>query len=235
MKNFNLISTSQFCKKVEEKKIILSNHLLIFPTDTLWGIACLADDEIGIKRIYDLKERDTSKALIALLSHKKHLQNLILTNPIEDTILSKFMYASDEFIGGLSIIFPYNPISTKWKISKTVLKNDSLCIRIPNKKSTKRILATVEKNYGVPLLVTSVNISGDIPATSLNMIIEFLEKLDVQQTRDIIIITDKNKSILKSLNVPSTILSLSTQPPQILRLGALSIEEVEKTLDIKID
>ena len=47
----------------------LENKIIVFPTDTVYGIGCLYDDLESIKRIYDIKNRDYSKPMVILCSN----------------------------------------------------------------------------------------------------------------------------------------------------------------------
>ena len=53
--------------------ILKSGGIILYPTDTIWGIGCDATNEKAIARIYKIKKRDDTKALISLVASKKHL------------------------------------------------------------------------------------------------------------------------------------------------------------------
>lgn len=48
-------------------EVLKSGGIILYPTDTIWGIGCDATNEEAVKRIYDLKQRDDSKSMLVLL------------------------------------------------------------------------------------------------------------------------------------------------------------------------
>ena len=56
-------------------KILKKGGLILYPTDTIWGIGCDATNADAIKKIYLLKKRENSKALISLVANKEQLYN----------------------------------------------------------------------------------------------------------------------------------------------------------------
>ena len=49
-------------------KVLTNGGIILYPTDTIWGIGCDATNEKAVKKIYELKKRSKSKALIILIS-----------------------------------------------------------------------------------------------------------------------------------------------------------------------
>ena len=58
-------------------KILENNQTILYPTDTIWGIGCDATSIEAVKKIYDLKQREESKALICLVSSFEMLLNYV--------------------------------------------------------------------------------------------------------------------------------------------------------------
>ena len=56
-------------------KVLSSGGLILYPTDTVWGIGCDATNAEAVKKIYQLKQRDDSKALIVLIDSAEHLDH----------------------------------------------------------------------------------------------------------------------------------------------------------------
>lgn len=66
------------CKAVE---VLRKGGVILYPTDTVWGIGCDATNSEAVKRVYDIKQRDDSKALICLVDSDARLQRYIRKVP----------------------------------------------------------------------------------------------------------------------------------------------------------
>ncbi len=66
-------------------EVLTKGGLLLYPTDTIWGIGCDATDASAVKRIYTLKQRDDAKSLIVLLAEAKDIFKYV-ANPHPDIV-----------------------------------------------------------------------------------------------------------------------------------------------------
>lgn len=172
----------------------LHNKVIVFPTDTVYGIGCLYHDEQSIKRIYDIKGRDYSKPMVILCANMEQVNKLIANNQkIPDNI-------SKHWPGKLTIILFKNElvcdIITSGK--KTV------GIRIPGNQISLELL----KKYG-PMVVTSLNLSNQPAITKFKDVLAFEKQVDY-----IIRGEDLN-------SVPSTVYDLTRK--RVLRQGEVII------------
>ncbi len=62
-------------------KVILDGGIILYPTDTIWGIGCDATNTEAVKKIYHLKQRDEAKSMIILLDTDNKLQSYIQDVP----------------------------------------------------------------------------------------------------------------------------------------------------------
>jgi L-threonylcarbamoyladenylate synthase len=62
-------------------EVIKNGGIILYPTDTVWGIGCDATNEEAVKKIYDLKQRDDSKSMIVLMNGEKMMYNDIAAIP----------------------------------------------------------------------------------------------------------------------------------------------------------
>ena len=62
-------------------EVLRSGGVILYPTDTVWGIGCDATNAAAVKRVYDIKQRDDSKALICLVDSDARLQRYVRTVP----------------------------------------------------------------------------------------------------------------------------------------------------------
>lgn len=146
--------------------VIKNGGIVIMPTDTIYGIVGDATNEDVIKKVFDLKRRDGSKAMLMLVSDIKMLQEYVVDINEEENKLIKSFWP-----GPLTIIFK------KKNISGLLTGGlDTVGIRCP---SNERLLYII-RELGRPVLSTSVNVSGNEQATKIDMIDnEILSNVDL--------------------------------------------------------
>ncbi|SDX26862.1 L-threonylcarbamoyladenylate synthase [Lutibacter oricola] len=127
-------------------KSLKNQEIILYPTDTVWGLGCDATSEKAVEKIFTLKQRSESKSLIILVSSIKMLQNYISNIPVAVLQLLKSVEKPT------SIIYA-NPTG----LAKNVIAADNtVAIRIPNNKFCKELI----QQFGKPIVSTSANISG---------------------------------------------------------------------------
>ena len=128
-------------------KVLSAGGLILYPTDTVWGIGCDATNAEAVKRVYQLKQRDDSKALIVLIDSADHLDHYVVDVPM---IARELI---DVAVNPLTIIY-----EGAYNIAPNVLGNeDSVGIRIPNDEFCHRLC----ERFGKPIVSTSANVSGE--------------------------------------------------------------------------
>ncbi len=127
-------------------KVLSAGGLILYPTDTVWGIGCDATNAEAVNRVYQLKQRDDSKALIVLIDSADHLDHYVVDVPM---IARELI---DVAVKPLTIIY-----EGAYNLAPNVLgKEDSVGIRIPNDEFCHRLC----ERYGKPIVSTSANVSG---------------------------------------------------------------------------
>ena len=120
--------------------------LILYPTDTVWGIGCDATNAEAVKRVYQLKQRDDSKALIVLIDNADHIDHYVVDVP---AIARELI---DVAVKPLTIIY-----EGAYNLAPNLLGNeDSVGIRIPNDEFCHQLCA----RFGKPIVSTSANVSG---------------------------------------------------------------------------
>lgn len=129
--------------------VLKSGGIILYPTDTIWGIGCDACCDTAVKKVFEIKRRDHSKPLICLASSFE-----MVGEYVEVSNLKKLKSISEK--SPTTFIFN-NPN----KISKYVSSNSySIGFRVPNDNFCSELLI----KFGRPIVSTSANISGfDIP------------------------------------------------------------------------
>lgn len=139
--------------------------LLLYPTDTIWGIGCDATNPASIQKVYDLKQRDESKALICLVSDFKMLNQFV--EEVPEVAYDILKYA----VKPTTIIYD-NPIRVAENL---VAEDNSLAIRVVQDEFCKKLI----RKFRRPIVSTSANISGAVsPTTFQEIATEILEGVD---------------------------------------------------------
>ena len=112
--------------------------LILYPTDTVWGIGCDATNAEAVKRVYQLKQRDDSKALIVLIDNADHIDHYVVDVP---AIARELI---DVAVKPLTIIY-----EGAYNLAPNLLGDeDSVGIRIPNDEFCHQLCA----RFGKPIV-----------------------------------------------------------------------------------
>ena len=140
MNDFEL-EVNKCCDLLKEGKVI------IYPTDTIWGIGCDATNYDAVEKIYKVKERSKGKGLIVLVDSIDMLKDYVNNLP---PIAPDIIRAAK------------NPLSVIYSESKGLAKNvssdGSICIRVVDNDFCKALIAKL----GRPITSTSANLAGDM-------------------------------------------------------------------------
>ena len=123
-----------------------SGGIILYPTDTIWGIGCDATDDEAVMRIFELKNRVQNKPLIILVESEKRLQDLVEVPAVAWDIM-------DLSEKPITIVY-----DAPKGISKNLLAEDSsIGIRLVKDEFCKRLISKLNK----PIVSTSANFSGE--------------------------------------------------------------------------
>ena len=178
--------------------------VIIFPTDTVYGIGTKIFDIDGINKIYDIKKRPKDKPLACLCSSLEQIKSIAVVTKKVEALINKFLP------GALTLILEskeevYNKIGYK-----------TIGVRIPNCKLALDIL-----NENGPMLTTSVNESGFKPINEYELIVKEYEN-----------VVDKiYESNEKSSNLSSTVALLTNDDIKILREGEITLSMINDCLN----
>jgi len=184
-----------------------TGKIIAFPTDTVYGIAVLANNAANIEKLYQLKARERTKAIPVLLGDISQLDQVT-----PDVSPNTLKLADKFWPGPLTIIVPKHP-----DMPDNISPSATIGIRIPNHPTALKILKAVG-----PLAVTSANISGGADTRTAQEVLSQLDGL-------IDLIVDGGKT---DSGVPSTVVDLSSVEIKILRAGLIELTDIQKALSI---
>ncbi len=167
--------------------------VILYPTDTVWGLGCDATSEVAIDKIYKIKKRDESKSLIILVDSVQMLRHYI------EDIPRKARLILQETSKPTTIIYS-NP---KGLADNLVAQDNTVAIRIVQDEFCKQLI----KKFGKPIVSTSANISKRPTPNSFEEI-----ELPILNAVDYIVNLHHNKM----MTTPSRII-------RILKGGALEV------------
>lgn len=206
----NLLKQKDNINYEKIKEILEKGGVVIYPTDTVYGIGCALTSLEGIEKIYLSKERDKNSPLIALISKKEYWKKIAVVSKEKEKLLEKLI--DKYWPGALTIILKKKEIVP----SEMVSNGDTIGIRVPSLEVSRKI---IEKVGGI-MPTTSANISGEkTPKTYFELSEKIKERADI-------VVEYKEKI----LGVESTIIDLTKEIPIILREGAISKKELAEAI-----
>ncbi len=201
---YDSCNVDRIAKKVV--KILKKGGVAIIPTDTCYGLVADATNDEVVKRIFDIKRRPYDKPIAVFLPSKKDIYKYAEIDELGEKFLNLLP-------ARLTLIF-----KAKAKLPEPmIIKNGKIGIRV-----VKHVLPTlITKVLGKPITATSANIHGQPPCYASSELMNI----------NVDLIVDAGE--LPRVPV-STVIDVTTIPPTILREGAISAEEIEKRLQIKL-
>jgi len=132
-------------------QVLRNGGIIVYPTDTVWGIGCDATNAEAVAKIYALKQREDSKSMLVLLDSPAKLPYYV--GEIPDAAWAMLEAVQDaEDTKPLTIIYP----NARNMAANLIAEDDSIGIRITNEPFSKALCAQLKH----PLVSTSANISG---------------------------------------------------------------------------
>ncbi len=149
--------------------VLRKGGVILYPTDTVWGIGCDATNAEAVKRVYDIKQRDDSKALICLVDSDARLQRYVKKVPdvawqLIDSLQEGDSKPTTLILDGAVNLAP-----------NLIAEDGSIALRITHEPFSKELCYRFQK----ALVSTSANISGHPAAQNYSDIVpELLEAVD---------------------------------------------------------
>ena len=194
-------------------KILRGGGLVAIPTETVYGLAANALDGAAVAKIFKAKGRPQDNPLIVHISHLDQWDALVSEIPERAKALAQAFWP-----GPLTIILPKSDIIPD-EVSAGL---ETVAVRFPSMRTTRRIIDAA----GVPLAAPSANLSGSpSPTCARHTMDDMRSRIDA--------VLDGGEC---NFGVESTVVTLATPIPRLLRPGAVTPEELREVLgELEID
>ena len=127
-------------------EVLRAGGVILYPTDTIWGIGCDATNPVSVKRVYDIKQREDVKSMLILMENPNLLNSYVSEVP---EIAWDLIEVADKPI---TIIYP----GAKNLAANLIAPDGSIGIRLTDEPFTQQLIQRFRK----PVVSTSANISG---------------------------------------------------------------------------
>lgn len=190
-------------------KVLKQGGIVAFPTDTVYGLGAVFDEEEAVKKIFAAKGREEKKPLSILVSD---IDQVALLSDMENSDMTEKAKRLMEkyWPGALTLIFRKKP-----GIPDAVTAGgETIGIRMPDLELTRQLI----REAGKPLAAPSANTSGKRSAASAQEVLEDLDgKIDM--------VIDGGEC---RIGVASTVVDMTGKTPRILREGVITAEMIEQ-------
>jgi len=185
---------------IKSVESIENGGVIIFPTDTVYGIGCNPYDANAVKKIYEIKSREKIKSLPVLVSSIEIVKQISIIDEFTEKIIKKY------WPGPLTLILKLKDKNLKESLNL----EDKIAVRIPNSVCTLKLL-----NKCNLLVGTSANVSGDSSFTDPQECMKNVKNYDIFVDGGTI--TSKGES---------TIIEIENEKIHVIREGALKKEDI---------
>lgn len=141
---------------IKALEVLRSGGIILYPTDTVWGLGCDATDENAVKHIFEIKKRADAKAMLVLIDNPGKLQSYV--DEVPDIAWDLIEMAEKP----LTIIYP----QARNLASNLVAEDKSIGIRITKEEFSRKLCAQFRK----PIVSTSANVSGEPTPSNFSQI-----------------------------------------------------------------
>ncbi len=193
----------------EAAMLLKAGKLVVFPTDTVYGIGADAFNEEAVGRIFAAKKRDANKPLQVLIAQKSDLQAIAKD---QSEILESL--ASEFWPGPLTLVMLAKADFPSW----VRCGGETIGVRMPANPVALKLIEA----FGAPMAATSANISGSPDPVNAEEAMEYLGN-------EVDLILDGGPT---SGGIPSTVLDISVHPPVVLRQGKLSSDALKRVVNL---
>ena len=175
----------------EARKEIQNGGIVVYPTDTVWGMGCDPFNQAAVEKLFQVKGKKED-GLSIMLNHSRAIGDYCEINQAAEKIIKEFLP------GPITLI-----LKSKCNFAKGVTRDDNIAVRIPSNKTA------LELAKEGPVVTTSANKHNSEIAKNIDEAIQTFSSQCVYLDGE------------KPVGVESTIIDLTKDKPEIKRIGAL--------------
>lgn len=190
---------------------LLKDGVVVFPTDTLYGLGVNALDELAVEKLFKIKKRPKEKPVPLMVSSIEMARAVAFIDKSRERLLQEMWPG------------PFTAILWKRKLVPKTLTagSEKVAIRIPAHPFCQMVL----RDFEGPVTITSANISGEEPMYDSSKIVQRFQKEN--EKPDLIIDSGSLPQ-----NDPSALIDLTSDSPKLLRVNPTSREKLLKLLEL---
>lgn len=189
----------------EATNILSSGGLLVFPTETVFGIGCSPTSVDGVEALLDIKERGSSQGMPLIISERSQIDQLVIDGS-EQLREQRRSLESKYWPGPLTLVVDASPALNF--VAGVAAADNSIAVRL----SSLLLARTLAAAAGGVLIATSANRRGESPALRTETALELFPDLPVLA------------GDCAAASKPSTIIDVRSVPPRLIRSGAIEPE-----------
>ncbi len=192
-------------------EVLRAGGLVAYPTDTVYGLAALATNDEAVEKLFAVKQRPPEQSMPLLIASPRDLAQIAAdVPPVARRLIGQF------WPGGLTIVMP----KAATFHSKAIV-GDTVGVRVPDHPIPRQLVQLLN----APITGTSANVSGGPqPMTADDVRKQLGDSIDL--------IVDGGRC---EGGTPSTVVDCTTEPPRIVREGAISREELVRAARVRIE
>ncbi|GMA70183.1 threonylcarbamoyl-AMP synthase [Leuconostoc litchii] len=195
----------------EASRLISQGEVVAFPTETVYGLGADATNEVAIKKVFIAKGRPADNPLIMTVADVSQLDKFVTVSEQAKKLMDKF------WPGSLTIILPIKVNQVSMMVTGGL---QTVAFRLPDNDATRELI----RNAGRPIVGPSANTSGKpSPTTAQHVWHDMKNKIAG--------IVDDGPT---QVGVESTVVDMSVVTPIILRPGAVTQQQLEEVLQVKV-
>ncbi len=195
----------------EAVNTIQRGGVVVYPTDTVYGLGADATNEEAVQRVFNIKKRPTNKPVPLIVSDLEMVGKLAFLNKkIEETLLTIWP-------GPVTVL-----LQKKFSLPESVTAGlKTIGLRIPDYKVTHYLVV----RCGCPITATSANISGQPPSNKIEEVLSQFKNMPYAPD----LVLDAGDL---NFSEPSTILDLSNGKPTVTRVGPVSKDKLFEIIGV---
>lgn len=187
--------------------------MILYPTETIYGLGVNALDDVALRTLFTLKGRDERQTVSWLVRNRDDIERFAVVSPTAEIIIAHFLP------GPLTIVLPAKNTVPPHRSAP----DNTIGIRISSDPVAKKLIEAFMAETNAPLTCTSANVSGLPPLPApYDILTQFGDRSALVQK----VIDDGPR-----FGAPSTVVRVVDDTVEVIRKGSISVEQIHKGLN----